>query len=270
MPVTRSQSQPKPANPHAESVKWAVENGPLPKSDLETSSSASPANNTLSALEEAVEPSTTGKQARNAKNPHWPFLAKSCKPTAVWDALTVKMLEDSTRQGSVINCTGAACRARFKRLVKGHKNDETHSLQKTGTNEEVDDHIKTMTDLVALVNGHEASKEEFLDTMKKQQALQQKAALQMHDAVMKGRVPRNTLTDVAQLDGATVREKQGQRKQKLASSGPSDSDKVNIHPGVNRPHHQSALERVLIQHEETDQKQLEDACIQYEHRHQEI
>ena len=71
-----------------------------------------------------------------------------------------------------------------------------------------------MTDLIDLIDGHQAAKTEFLSVSKRQQDLQQKAALQMRDAAMKGCIPRTSLTDVTQLPGATSREKQGQQKQK--------------------------------------------------------
>ncbi|KIJ48870.1 hypothetical protein M422DRAFT_247235 [Sphaerobolus stellatus SS14] len=225
------------------------------------------------------------RQARNAKNPHWqpwqdrflakvvftyrPFLVDRREVAAAWDELAQRLLEDSRSQGprSVIDRTGGACRTRFKRLIRTHKINETKSLQKTGTDEEVSDHIKTMTELVALVDGHEASKAEFLSTTKKQQDLQQKAALEMRDAAMKGCVPRTKLTDVTQLPEATVREKQGQRKRKSTSS---EADKENEFPVRKCSRHQSAIEKVLQQREMADQQQLQAAREQDEHRHAEI
>jgi hypothetical protein len=43
------------------------------------------------------------------------------------------------------------------------------------------------------------------------------AALELRDAAMKGLVHREALTDVAQLKGVSVHEKQGQRKHKCVS-----------------------------------------------------
>ena len=91
---------------------------------------------------------------------HQPFLTpagKACEDA--WDKLVITILEDSTRNGSVIDRTGNSCHSRFKRLVDAHKvhcyvsgmnililiwaqSSETCSLQKTGTNEEIDSHIE--------------------------------------------------------------------------------------------------------------------------------
>ncbi|KIJ36838.1 hypothetical protein M422DRAFT_260703 [Sphaerobolus stellatus SS14] len=94
------------------------------------------------------------REARNAKKTHWqpwqdrfltkvvltyrPFLVDHCEVAAAWDGLAQRLLEDSRSQGprSVIDRTGGACRARFKRLIRTQKINETMSLQKTGTDEE--------------------------------------------------------------------------------------------------------------------------------------
>jgi hypothetical protein len=75
-----------------------------------------------------------------------------------WDNFSVDLLKDSALNGTPINRTGEACRARFQKLIKAHKvsdpfthisafaeyikADQTRSLQKTGTDEEVDNHIE--------------------------------------------------------------------------------------------------------------------------------
>ncbi|KIJ43671.1 hypothetical protein M422DRAFT_252912 [Sphaerobolus stellatus SS14] len=278
MPVTRSQKQSKPS---AARQKSTTRISPSPV-DIEDAS-PEPASDS-----EVIESAGNNKHVQNAKSPHWqawqdrylakevfaerPFLVGHRGAASAWDALAAKLLEDIMRDESVIDRTGAACRGRFRRLVKAHNKDNTRSLQKTGTDEQVDEHVKIMTDLVALVNEHQASKEEFTRTSKRQQVLQQKAAEQMRDASTTGCVPRKTLADVAQLDGATVREKQGQRKRKSTqSSAHSGSEKENIGAGAcKRARHQSAIKKALIQHEETDQKQLKEVLVRDDQRHKEL
>ena len=82
----------------------------------------------------------TVRQHGNAKHAHWqpwqdrflaseafrlqPFGEESGKEVdAAWDRLAVLMLEDSQRIGdrSIIDWTGAACKARFRKLVETHK-----------------------------------------------------------------------------------------------------------------------------------------------------
>ncbi|KIJ43356.1 hypothetical protein M422DRAFT_253237 [Sphaerobolus stellatus SS14] len=100
------------------------------------------------------------------------------------------MKEDSRDE---IERTGSACHTRFKLLIKHQKKNETCSLQKTGTNEEIDDHIKVMINLVDLVEGYEASKEGFMASTKKQQEMQQKATLQMCASVHEARLTNEYL-----------------------------------------------------------------------------
>ncbi|KAJ7797484.1 hypothetical protein B0H14DRAFT_3157467 [Mycena olivaceomarginata] len=67
------------------------------------------------------ETDDTHRQAHNARSPAW-------RP---W--------EDRLLVGQR---TGKACKARFNVLRKKFKADETRSLQKTGTDEEIDDYIE--------------------------------------------------------------------------------------------------------------------------------
>ncbi|KIJ45993.1 hypothetical protein M422DRAFT_250416 [Sphaerobolus stellatus SS14] len=297
MPTTRSQQAHLNQVTRNTSPTWECETGSLPQ-DTEKSTSPSPSPSPShssiattspsppSDSHQVTAPLSNSKYVRNAKKPKWsawqdrflvqevfacrPFLASHRDAASAWEELAKKILETSKTQGTAIDRTGAACRTQFKRLVKAHKSNETRSLQDTGTNEQIDEHVQTMTDLVALVDGHEASKEEFLATSKKQQALQQKAALEMRDAAMKGCVPRTALSDVTQMEGATVHEKQGQRKRKTMSAV-SDTDKENAGPSVRkRPRHETALEKVLKHREQNEQRQLEEARAEDERRHQEL
>jgi hypothetical protein len=77
-------------------------------------------------------------QSQNARSPPWlPWHDRSLIQTAerlrpfnaprgdatknAWDDFAVELLKDSTTNGTQINRTGAACRARFQKLLKAHK-----------------------------------------------------------------------------------------------------------------------------------------------------
>jgi hypothetical protein len=74
-----------------------------------------------------------------------------------------------------------------------------------------------LTQVVELVHAHELEKDERSAAAQKKEDVTGKAASELRDAVMRSLVCRETLTDVAQLEGASVREKQGQRKHKYMS-----------------------------------------------------
>ncbi|KAJ6568690.1 hypothetical protein B0H19DRAFT_1349307 [Mycena capillaripes] len=116
-------------------------------------------------------------QSQNARSPPWlawqdrsliqevdrlrPFNApRGDAAKNAWDTLAVELRKNRNANGSVINRTGAACRARFQKLVKAHKADQTRSLQKTGTDEEVDEHIELLSQVVELVDARELQKGE--------------------------------------------------------------------------------------------------------------
>ncbi|KIJ47651.1 hypothetical protein M422DRAFT_248662 [Sphaerobolus stellatus SS14] len=145
-----------------------------------------------------------------------------------WKNLAQELENDSKKKGTAIFRTGPTCSARSKKILVTHKQDETHSLQKTGTNEEVDEHVRVMTDLVALIDGYMAAKEQVS---------------------MGGMWPRNTLSNIAQLDGATTHEKQSQHKRKRAQTSDSaESDQDNSVPSVvKQSRNQTTLAGVLQQ-----------------------
>nr|GAT50471.1 predicted protein [Mycena chlorophos] len=131
-----------------------------------------------------------------------------------WDELAVKLESDSRQdpKSNVIQRSGAACKARFLKLLKHHKAEETRSLQKTGADELVDAYIQVMTDLVQLFDAKETIKKEKSVVAQKKMNAETQAALELRDAAMKGRVRREDLSDIARLEGTSIREKQGQRK----------------------------------------------------------
>jgi regulator of RNase E activity RraB len=71
-----------------------------------------------------------------------------------------------------------------------------------------------LTQVVELVHAHELEKNEKSAAARKKDGVEVTAASELRDAAMKPLVCRDTLTDVVQLEGASVREKQGQRKHK--------------------------------------------------------
>jgi hypothetical protein len=65
---------------------------------------------------------------------------------------------------------------------------------------------------VSLLEEWKIEKEKKLSDVETRTSVESKAALELRDAAMKGVVKRQGLTDISQLDGSTLREKQGQRR----------------------------------------------------------
>jgi hypothetical protein len=141
--------QKKKPNTRKVSPAWDCETGSLPTESEEPTLANSRSSDEHAiqssqlpvADDTALEDSTaTVRQRGNAKHAHWqpwqdrflvleafklqPFGEESGKEVdAAWDHLAVVMLEDSQRVGnrSIIDRTGAACKARFRKLVETHK-----------------------------------------------------------------------------------------------------------------------------------------------------
>lgn len=104
-------------------------------------------------------------------------------------------------------------------------------MQATGTDEEVDEHVqvnpsrflseyrflillckKTMTEAVQLIDDLQLQGEKASESAKLKLEKERQAGLEMRRAAMQNMVRREELTDVADLETATVRERQAQRK----------------------------------------------------------
>ncbi|KAJ7321917.1 hypothetical protein DFH08DRAFT_818296 [Mycena albidolilacea] len=86
----------------------------------------------------------------------------------------------------------------------------THS-KKTGTDEEIDDYIETLSELCALFDaGITAAGDKSQDKVE----IEACASLELCEASMKGLVQHAKLVDIASLAGSSVREHQGQRGNK--------------------------------------------------------
>ncbi|KAJ6494599.1 hypothetical protein DFH09DRAFT_353512 [Mycena vulgaris] len=202
---------------------------------------------------------------------HRPFNAARGDATKeAWATLAVELLKDSTIDSTPINRTGPSCRARFQKLLKAHSADETRSLQKTGTDEEVDSHLELLTQVSELVRARELEKDEKSATARKKADVEAQAALQLRDSAMKGLVRREALTDVATLDGASVREKQGQRKRRRSAEGAFEPEKENdeiVQPKSKRRRNQ--LTDIVKSRNASDAKRLDQARKLDEQRHAE-
>jgi len=64
------------------------------------------------------------------------------------------------------------------------------------------------------MSAHESAKEQKSNEAKARMTVEMQAALELHEAAMKGTVRRNLLTDISKLDGSTLREQQGQHREK--------------------------------------------------------
>ncbi|KAJ6527936.1 hypothetical protein DFH09DRAFT_1094567 [Mycena vulgaris] len=201
---------------------------------------------------------------------HRPFTAARGDATRdAWAALAVELLKDSTMNGTAVDRTGPACLARFQKLLKAHNADQTKSLQKTSTDEEVNQHIELMTQVVELFDAQKFARHERSSAAQKKADVETTAALQLRDGAMRGLVHRENLTDVALLDGASVREKQGQRKHRRAADT-SDSEKENDDSGAARPkRRRNQLTEIVKGRNAADAKRLEQARKRDEERHAE-
>ncbi|KAF6742219.1 hypothetical protein DFP72DRAFT_1179447 [Ephemerocybe angulata] len=240
MPRTRRQTAqnpsplPSPVPSEQEPEPTARSSSIASSDDAHTSPSRSPS------------PDRVSKQVKNARQPNWrawqdralieealslkPFLESKGAPIQeAWDTLADTMHRHTAQNGGTsIDRTGAACRARFKVIMDAHKRNEARSLQDTGTNEDVNEHIMRLTTIAALIKDHEDEKERKAASAKSRTSAETKAALELRDAAMKGTVKRDTLTDIAELPGSTVRERQGQRRKRARSPSMNDSEKENM------------------------------------------
>lgn len=71
-----------------------------------------------------------------------------------------------------------------------------------------------MSQLLSLHESCEAEKKGRSQSAREKTEQEKKASLELREAAMNGIVKRQGLTDITQLDGATAREKSGQRLSK--------------------------------------------------------
>jgi hypothetical protein len=143
MPTTRSKACQNAKEPYP---AWECEAGDLPNEPtpidpsptpfIETEHSTTPTTPTPSS-EPATTPEGTPRQVKNARNARWqpwqdrflaleaikhrPFLeARKNATQEAWDRMAEEMCRDSSQKGTVIDCTGSACRARFKLIIEAH------------------------------------------------------------------------------------------------------------------------------------------------------
>ncbi|KIJ35043.1 hypothetical protein M422DRAFT_262787 [Sphaerobolus stellatus SS14] len=224
MPTTQSQAT-KSCNNNEEirqkSPSWACEDSALPN-DVSSPESSCSTSHERSIAPELEEDNEEGKESRQ----HQPFLATCRDAQQAWINLAQEMEKDSRLKGT------------------GHKQNETRSLQKMGTKEDIDEHVQVITDLMALIDGHDVAKEQKSAGAKAKASKEQQAALELHDAAVMGMRPRNMLSDITQLDGATACEKQGQCKCKQSQMS-SGADKENCAPPASKcVHNQTTIASV--------------------------
>ncbi|KAF8206637.1 hypothetical protein K438DRAFT_1962971 [Mycena galopus ATCC 62051] len=239
-------------------------------------------------------PATDGEQsdharsqnAQNASSQRWkpwqdrilvtqidadrPFLhRKAAERKAAWNATanTVNASLAKSAKNTVVSRTGEACRVRFNLLMKKFKSDEARSLQKTGTDEEVNEFIQILGDLCALADAENVT---TARKTKHKADLQNTSGLQLRNAAMNSLVKRETLVDVASLDDASVRERQGQRTRKRKHP----DDKENLSQNANavnkrRKKARMGFEDILNTRLEADREALEFSRKQDQDRHKE-
>ncbi|KAJ6559566.1 hypothetical protein B0H19DRAFT_1260274 [Mycena capillaripes] len=235
-------------------------------------------------------------QAARARSPRWqswqdrylvqavdqtrPFLLDPSEREEGWNETAAVLLRDSRAVGprSIVDRTGSACKNRFMKLMKEHKKGETESRMKTGAVEEISGHIKLMTALQAIMDDHaELAKES--SSQSKKADMEEKAGKELRDAAMKGLARSEGLIDVSQLDSASVREKQGQRKRARRPLSPakhqnrarsSDDASSDVEPLPKRRRKNQAIHDVLQHRNDEDAKRLKDARKHSDQQHNEL
>ncbi|KIJ38363.1 hypothetical protein M422DRAFT_259023 [Sphaerobolus stellatus SS14] len=203
MVSTRSKSRCNLPPQQRQSPTWDCEHGSLPASEdsnhgntvqskFEKSTSPDMDEDSPSSIEQMH---TGNRQSKNASSPRWlpwqdrflasealnlrPFLKSRQDTREAWEHLAVTLHVDSKRCGTEINRTGPACRHRFEKIIDSHRKEETRSLQKTGTNEEVDEHIQNLTDIIALLDAIDEKRSQKRDGVKQRNSAQTEAALEL-------------------------------------------------------------------------------------------
>ncbi|KIO15655.1 hypothetical protein M407DRAFT_207714 [Tulasnella calospora MUT 4182] len=77
------------------------------------------------------------------------FLAPHGSKSQAWEELAAVLKEKSLGK---VTRSGPTCKARFSKLIKAHRANETRSLQATGKNEEIDEHVQSLTEIVQLLD----------------------------------------------------------------------------------------------------------------------
>ncbi|KAJ7934415.1 hypothetical protein B0H13DRAFT_2305841 [Mycena leptocephala] len=245
--------------------------------------------------EEDEEPSQApSAHAANARSPRWvswqdrylaqavdqirPFLLPPSEREEGWYRTAEVLHQDSSAVGerSTVDRSGSACKNRFMRIMREHRKGETESRMKTGAVEEVSEHIKIMTELQAIMDDHQVSTKESSAKSKHKADIEDKAGKELRDAVMKGLARSEGLIDVSELDSASVREKQGQRKRArppLASSShhnhASKESNSDAGPPPKRRRHK-VIHGVLEQRNKEDTKRLSDSRARADQHHSEL
>ncbi|KIJ23156.1 hypothetical protein M422DRAFT_276327 [Sphaerobolus stellatus SS14] len=230
------------------SPPWDCEDGPLPSANA---GSASPDSEEID-HSSTSDPEESGKQATNARSPYWQpwedrFLASEVEKHRPFLA---------SRPGT--------------KILEVHWKNETRSLQKTGTDEDINTHIQNMTDITALIDSHVSANKELSNVSKAKANREHQGSLELRIASMTGVVPRNTLTDVTEGMGASHQEKQAQRKRKH-STRDSEANKENCSLGPSkRLRKQTAMEKALDRSEQDVSSCLDEVQIQDRQRHEQL
>ncbi|KAJ6554738.1 hypothetical protein B0H19DRAFT_1154409 [Mycena capillaripes] len=223
-------------------------------------------------------------QAQNACAPAWqpwqdrllivqvsadrPFLVPRHSRMAAWDGTADALAVSSAQQGqnSYFTRSGEACKARFNYLKKKYKADQARLLQKTGTDEEVNEFMELLGDLCLLLDAETASSSH---TTRNKIDLEAQAGVELRDASMRGLVRRDRLVDVASLASAMARERQGQRGQKRKGR---DNEKENASQSRNatckrRKKKKRAFDDILNQRLKEDKVAFEACSRREEEQH---
>ncbi|KAJ7307916.1 hypothetical protein DFH08DRAFT_975300 [Mycena albidolilacea] len=238
------------------------------------------------------QPHARSSQAKNARSPHWqswedrylaqavdetrPFLLPPSERKAGWNRTADVLYRNSCAAGPRFTSerSGSACKNRFMKLMKEHKKGETESRMKTGAVEEISEHIKLMTELQAIMDDHNDSAKKFSGKSKQKSAIEAKAGQELWDAAMMGLARREGLIDVSELDGSSIREKQGQRKRRrplLPSNHQNrtcslEGNDSEVEPPPKR-RRRSTIQDVLQQRNEEDCKRLKEARMRADRQH---
>ncbi|KAF7343199.1 Myb-like domain-containing protein [Mycena venus] len=291
---------------HEESPPWAgiTSDGELPADDssLDGTYSQSPSpefpendeeeDRDLSPEPTDEEPDDVlSSQVANVRTPRWqswqdrylalavdqirPFLLPPSEREEGWNRTAEVLYRDSSAIGprSTVERTGSACKNRFMKLMKEHKKGECAKFYLPTTHS-----YKLMTDLQAIMDDYRYSAKEASEESQRKTKVENKAGQQLQDAAMMGLALSEGLIDISKLDGASVREKQGQQKCRRPPLSPSkhhncarsSDDNLDFEPPPKRRRRRNVIQDVLQRRNEVDNERLNNARSRADQHHNEL
>lgn len=151
---------------------------------------------------------------------HAPYKAKRGEVPAAWNAVKDALA------ASGLNRSLTVIRDRSKQLLEDEKRNAARAARKSGANEEVDNFTNAIAELAQDMED-ERLRRASGGAAKNKADIERQVGAEIRNAAMHGLVSSDGLTDLAAADGATVREKQANRKRKRSSDLLQEDENTN-------------------------------------------